>query len=297
MERRTFVKLSAAAGLASCLPISCMNAQSKPKYKMGFQLYSVRDAMEKDPVATIKALKEMGYEDFEHFGFDADGGTYYGYPATDFKAILDDMGLGISSGHYGFTDFLPKAQDDMLRFTEKVISGAQTMGSKYIVWPWTAPEYRTVTGFARTAELLNLIGSMIKDAGMGLAYHNHGFDFEDMAGINGWEIVTKQTDPELVKLQLDLYWVSHSSKQTALELISQDPSRYVMWHIKDMHKESRDYTELGNGSIDYKNILPQLDQSALEYYYVEQGGNYTYNSMESAKFSAAYLKKELQKYL
>jgi len=297
MKRRTFVKLSAAAGVASCLPMSCMSNENNPKFKMGFQLFSVRDAMEEDPIATIKALKQMGYQDFEHFGFDAEKGTYYGYPTAEFKSILDDLELGISSGHYPFTDFLPKPQDDLLHFTEKAIEGALSMGSRYIVWPWTAPDYRTVSGFARTAELLNLIGPMVNEAGLGLAYHNHGFDFDDMGGINGWEIVTKQTDPELVKLQLDLYWVSHSSKLSGKELIAQDPGRYVMWHIKDMHKVSRDYTELGNGSIDYKKILPELDQTALEYYYLEQGGNYTHSSMESAAFSADYMKKELQKYL
>ena len=28
--------------------------------------------MEKDPVNTLKSLKEMGYQDFESYGYDAD---------------------------------------------------------------------------------------------------------------------------------------------------------------------------------------------------------------------------------
>ena len=119
----------------------------------------------------------MGYEDFEHYGFEAENKTYYGYKAPEFKAILDDLGLGISSGHYPFSDFLAKSDEDLKRYADICITGALTMGSSYITWPWIAPEFRTMDGFKRTASKLNLIGEQISEAGLGLAYHNHGFRF------------------------------------------------------------------------------------------------------------------------
>ena len=67
-----------------------------------------------------------------------------------------------------------------------------------------------------------------------------------------------------------------------------------MWHIKDMDKVTRDYTELGNGSIDYTQILPDPEKSGLKYYYIEQGGNFAVNSMESVATSALFFKKNLQ---
>ena len=70
-----------------------------------------------------------------------------------------------------------------------------------------------------------------------------------------------------------------------------------MWHIKDMDKVTRDYTELGNGSIDYLQELPDPIESGLEFYYIEQGGNFAHNSLKSAADSAVYLKKNLQKFL
>ena len=106
------------------------------------------------------------------------------------------------------------------------------------------------------APKLNTIGEQVAAAGLGFAYHNHGFEFEDHGGENGFDIIIKETDPALVKLQIDMYWVMHSSKQTPKELIAAQPGRFVMWHIKDMDKVSRDYTELGNGSIDYLKELP-----------------------------------------
>ena len=94
-----------------------------------------------------------------------------------------------------------------------------------------------------------------------------------------------------------MYWVMHSSRYTPKELIQKQPERFVMWHIKDMHKISRDYTELGNGSIDYLNILPQFNQAHLNYYFIEQGGNFTINAKKSAEFSVNYFKEHLQKFL
>ena len=144
---------------------------------------------------------------------------------------------------------------------------------------------------------LNLIGEQVNEAGLGFAYHNHGYEFEDYGGQSGFDIILNETDASLVKLQMDMYWVMHSSTLTPKELIEKQPGRYVMWHIKDMDKISRDYSELGNGSIDYRSILPDPKKSGLEFYYLEQGGNFKTNPMQSAADSADYFKKHLRQYL
>jgi sugar phosphate isomerase/epimerase len=107
----------------------------------------------------------------------------------------------------------------------------------------------------------------------------------------------RETDPALVKLQLDLYWIMHSSKLGPSELFIKQPGRFVMWHIKDMDKISRDYSELGNGSIDFTVILPEASRAGLQYYYIEQGGNFAKNPMQSITDSADYFKKNLEKHL
>ena len=296
MNRRTFIESIGILGAASFLPISCLSMTS-PDYKLGYQLFSIRDEMAKDPIATLKLLKAMGYQDFEHYGFDAEKGTYYGHKASDFKKILDDLELSISSGHYAFSPFLLAPQDDLKRFVDQCIEGALTMQSSYITWPWIDPELRTIDNFKILAEKLNHIGARIKAAGLGFAYHNHGYEFDDHNGQNGYDIILSETDASLVKLQMDMYWVMHSSKYTLKELIDKQPGRYTMWHIKDMDVNTRDYTELGNGSIDYTTLLPDPKISGLEFFYIEQGGNFTHNSIQSAADSAAYFKEHLQEYL
>ena len=92
---------------------------------------------------------------------------------------------------------------------------------------------------------------------------------------------------------MDMYWAVHSGT-TPKALVAEQPGRYVMWHIKDMDTITRDYTELGNGSIDYVSMLPDPVAAGLEYYYIEQGGNFAENSMQSVATSIAYFKKHLQ---
>ena len=297
MNRRNFIGKTGMLCATALLPMSGFSAFGKPKFKMGLQLYTIHEDMTKDTIATLKAAKAMGYEDFETFGFDSEKGTFYGYKSSEFKKILDDLHITASSGHYGFAPYLDKRDDDLNRFVDQCIKGAHALGMKYITWPWIAPEQRTLDNFKLMCKKLNLIGEQVTSAGLGFAYHNHDFEFKDQAGKNGFDIILNETDPSIVKLEMDMYWVMNSSKLSPKELVKNQPGRYVMWHIKDMDKLTRDYTELGNGSIDYAEILPDPIEAGLEFYYLEQGGNYAHSPMKSIADSADYFKKHLQQYL
>lgn len=295
-SRRKFIKQSSILSTFALMPISGFSMTSKKKYKMGLQLFTIRDAMAKDPVNTLKTVRSLGYEDGEIFGYDGESGTYYGMPSADFKTLIDDLDFTVTSGHYDFSSYFQKPFNELEGYLDQCIEGSHAIGAKYITWPWLAPDYRTIDNFKVLAEKLNKMGEQVVKGGLGFAYHNHDFEFIDHQGENGYDIILKETDANLVKFQMDMYWVVHSSKLSPQELIEKNPSRYVMWHIKDMDKITRDYTEMGNGSIDYIDILSKIDMDALEYYYIEQGGNFAHNSMQSITDSASYFKKELLKF-
>lgn len=143
---------------------------------------------------------------------------------------------------------------------------------------------------------LNAFGERVTKAGLGFAYHNHGFEFEDHNGQIGYDIILNETDPDFVKLQLDWYWVMHSSKLLPGQWIAKSTKRYVIWHIKDIDKITRDYSELGNGSIDYNQILPEASREGLESYYLEQGGDFAQDLLRSITIVQIIL-KNLQKTL
>ena len=293
MKRRNFLNQIGLLGGISLAGLSIEACNSFSKYKMGLQLFSVRDAMEKDPIETLKKLKLMGYEDFETYGYDPNTNKIYGLNISDFSQILKDLGLSTTSGHFGFSDYFNSNEDKLKWFVDSCIEASKKLKASYITWPWVHPDQRNSESFKILANKLNQIGEQVNSAGLKFAYHNHGYEFEDWNGTTGHEILIRVTDPDFVKLQMDMYWVVHSGK-TPKELVDQHPGRYTMWHIKDMDKITRDYSELGNGSIDYAKLLPDSEKSGLEYYYIEQGGNFKYNSMKSAATSAKFFKKNLQ---
>lgn len=297
IPRRKFIWQSGLLLTAAVMPVSALAMNGTGKYKVGLQLFSIRDAMAEDAIDTLKKVKALGYEDLEIYGYNPVEKSYYGIEAGAFKHILEDLQLTTSSGHYGLSDYFNQPSDAMARYIDQCIEGALALDQRYITWPWMPPELRSLENFKRLAVKLNVIGEQVSKAGLGFAYHNHDFEFTNYGGENGYEVILRGTDPSLVKLQLDLYWAVHSYPGNPADLIKMQPERFVMWHIKDMDKVTRDYSELGNGSIDYIAMLQELDQSGLEYYFIEQGGNYAVNSMQSIADSAAYFKEYLQKYL
>lgn len=293
LNRRDFIKQTGLALSVGGIGFSGFDLPKAKPFKMGLQLFTIRQPMAEDPKKTLKTIAGFGYQDTEIYGYDGPANKYYGMPAADFKKILEDNSLESTSGHYDFIKFFNGSNDELIRYTDQCIIGAHALGQKYITWPWLDPESRSIEKFKLLTEKLNRIGERVNKTKLGFAYHNHDFEFTDHDGENGFDLILQNTDPNLVKFQIDLYWVAHSSPLSAHELFLKAPGRFVMWHIKDMDKVSRDYTEVGNGSIDYTKILPDASLAGMEYYYIEQGGNFAQNPIQSVKDSAEYFKKNL----
>ena len=204
------------------------NSSRLPKYKIGLQLFSVRDAMAEDPKGTLIALKEMGYEDFETYGFDPETGTIYGYTVAAFKALLGELDLTVTSGHYGFASLMEASPAEVSAYVEKCIAAAKILESPYLTWPFVLEEYRNPAGFERLAELLNQIGQQVTAAGLGFAYHNHGYEFEDWEGTTGFDIILAKTNPE---------WVKTSIRHVLGSTFGENPSRIscsTTWTLCDV---------------------------------------------------------------
>jgi sugar phosphate isomerase/epimerase len=292
INRRTFMQQAGAFASAAFLS---PGVQRKPVYKMGLQLFTVRAAMARDVEGTLKRVADMGYQELETYGFDPEGIRYYGLSAADFAQRLRDLNLTTPSGHYDLNRFSSSSVDDLKRYADRCVQGAHALGQSYITWPLLGEADRTIEKFKMVAGRLNLLGEHLKKAKLQLAYHNHDFEFVEQNGQIGYDIILKETDPALVKLQMDLYWIAHGSKLSPNQWFKRAPGRFVMWHVKDMHKTSRDYTELGNGSIDFPRIWPDASLAGLKHFFVEQGGNFTHDPLRSVADSAEYVKRVLLK--
>ena len=234
---------------------------------VGIQLYTLRELIFKDVAGVIGKVAKAGYQDVETFGYSKERG-FFGMEPKAFRELLNSNGLISSSGHYDFGQYMTSGNADVVK---TCIEAGQAIGQDYITVPYLGEEVRgSADAYKAIAEKLNKAGELCNAANMRLAYHNHDFEFKKFGDQTGYDILLKETDPSLVGFEADLYWFVRGG-QDPIEYFKQSPGRYVMWHVKDMDKNSPEKnTEIGSGSINYKDIFSQAKLSGVQRIFVEQ---------------------------
>ena len=177
-SRRKFIKQSTLAIAGTALVSNKIFSMAKPSgERLGLQLYSVRDDMQKDPSGTLKKLSAIGYRYVEHANY-VDG-KFYGYTPEDFKKVLSDLSLNMISGHCVMTmKHWDDTTNDVTDAWKKTVEDAATVGQKYVVSPWMDEAARTDMDLLKKFMLMfNKSGELCKAHGMKFGYHNHDFEF------------------------------------------------------------------------------------------------------------------------
>jgi|SRR6185312_3526977 len=290
-SRRSFIKTSAVLS-AGMLIAPQLYAYDK-KY-IGLQLYTVRDHMAKDPAATLARVAQIGYNSVE--GTYSGPGKFHNVSTREFASLLKQNGLIMPSCHYrlGEEEINGQHQNGTILYGwERAVDDAAEMGLKYMVCAYLSESERgTLDHYKKVAEDFNKAGEACKKRGIQLCYHNHNFEFIQQDGKYPYETLLANTDKNLVKMEMDMYWVK-KAKQDPIALINENPGRFPLWHIKDMdNKPDEMFTEVGNGIINFKEIFKHANKAGLKYFFVEQDfcpGD-PYNSITQ---SISYIKKNL----
>jgi sugar phosphate isomerase/epimerase len=286
-NRRTFL---AQAGLFSAgMMLAPELLSAKGTGRVGLQLYSLRDQLPKDVKGVIAKVAQAGYKEVETFGYSKEKG-YWGLTSAEFSSLLKDNGLTTPSGHYGMNQFFGTGkEDDFNSYVEAALATGQT----YIVIPSLNHEFiKTAEDFKSVAAKMNTLAAICKKHGLKLGYHNHNFEWEKVGGTTFYDTILNETDPSLVSMEMDLYWVVRAA-HNPIEIFKNHPGRFAMVHVKDMNKTQHDLnTEIGTGSIDFKTILGQAKLAGIKHYIVEQE-NYSIDPFKSIAQSSAYLKNTL----
>ncbi|MGZ3767868.1 MAG: TIM barrel protein, partial [Mucilaginibacter sp.] len=264
-SRRSFLKTSAVLS-AGLLVAPKLFAYDK-KY-IGLQLYTVRDHMGKDPAATLAKVAEIGYNSVETSYGD---GKFYGLDGKTFGGLLKQNHLMAPSCHYILGEASANAKGTILHGWDKAVEDAAAIGLQYMVCAWLAPSERgSLDHYKQVADDLNKAGETCKKAGIQLCYHNHDFEFIQENGKYPYEILLGATDKKLVKMEMDLYWMTKAN-QDPIATFNANPGRFPLLHLKDMDKtEKRMFTEVGNGIIDFKKILSHAKTAGVKYFFVEE---------------------------
>ncbi|WP_293302110.1 sugar phosphate isomerase/epimerase [Pedobacter sp. UBA4863] len=286
--RRNFIKETGILAASLALAPSLTKAFATVQKPIGIQLYTLRDIIDKDVKGVIEKVAKAGYKEVETYGYDPVKDSFWGLSAKDFKSLLDDNGLYSPSGHFGFDHYIKTGNLDDIK---AYIDASSILGSKYVVAPYLGDDLRN--NYKLVAERLNKAGELCIKAGLNVGYHNHGFEFDKQGDKTGMDILLSETDPKLVRFELDLYWAAYAG-HNPVDIFKKYPGRFKMWHVKDMDKTKKDWnTEIGKGSIDFKSIFAKASLAGVKHIYVEQETNYKPDHIGSITTSINYIKKSL----
>lgn len=279
--RRDFLRLSVAG--VSTLALSSFSHSAGEHIPLGVQLYTVRTLAEANLPKVLDEIRQIGYEEVELYW------NVYTHPARELRRMIADAGLRAPSGHFDYTGLAGK------------LDYAHELGVEYMVCPMLPESMRTADGFRKAADQFNQWGREIQTRGMKFAFHNHNYEFQPYDQTTGFDILMKNTDPKLVKLEMDCYWITQAGRDP-IQMLKEYRDRIRMLHLKDrkpgfpptqvLNSAAEHFTEVGNGTIDFKAILQQAQAQGIEYYFVEQDTS-DKSPIESIRISYNNLRKLL----
>ncbi len=280
MNRRSFLQRAFCGAVVSLgsarLGLHALSSARKRISKIGLQLYTVRRELEKDFAGTLEQVAALGFREVEFAG-------YFKHTPREVRTILARYQLSSPSAHISTAALRGNSQEE----TE----AAQAIGHQYLVCGYLpAEERRSLDDYRKLVDRLNRAGERLRKAGIQFGYHNHDFEFTAMEGKLPYDMILAGTDPELVKMELDLYWITKAG-QDPLKYFSAYPGRFPLIHVKDMDATPRHFfTEVGQGTIDFKKILAAARKAGVRHYFVEQDETPA-SPFSSIKLSIDYLKR------
>jgi sugar phosphate isomerase/epimerase len=293
LTRRRFIQQSSVFAAAFMIDTSGLFKMHKD---LGIQLYTVRSEVSKDLENSLSELAKAGYKQVELYGYDYKKRQFFGRSVQQMGDLLKKYNLGTPSGHYNILDMMYDTSYNWDSW-KYLLDDAKILGNKYVVIPYMDDKHRTPDNFKLMAERLNKAGELSKAAGITTGYHNHNFEFEKLGDATAYDYLLSNTDPKLVKFEMDLYWFANAGQDPAA-WIKKHPGRFPMWHIKDMEKDegtAKGQTcEVGRGVIDWAAIFKHQKAAGVDYVFVEQE-QYRRPVFECIQISADYMKKNLLK--
>jgi sugar phosphate isomerase/epimerase len=277
-SRRNFLRNSSLATLAFTLPFQKeLLAMANNKRKFGIQLWTVKEALIKDPVGVLTYLSKCGFQQIE--SYEGPNGFFWGMKNTEFKKLMDDLGMTIVSTHC----------DTTTNFERKAAEAAE-IGMKYIICPHKGAQ-PSLDNYKKFAEEFNHCGEIANKHGIRFAYHNHDYSFKPMNGQLPQDIMMQGTDKKLVDFEMDIYWVV-AAGMDPIAYMKKYADRFKLCHVKDYSviPGGHESCILGKGSIDFKKVLHEAAGLGMQYYIVEQEAYTGTTELDAAKADASYMK-------
>jgi sugar phosphate isomerase/epimerase len=228
--------------------------------------------MGKDVPGSLKKVSDIGFKYLELASYS--NGKFYGYLPGEFKKMINDLGMEVISSHAGVNP-----QGITTEEAKKMAEDHAKLGAKYCMQPYVADgDRKTIAGYQKMVAEWNKVGKIMKENGVRFGYHNHNFEFDTVEGkVPYFDIFLTEMDKDVMTMELDLFWTIKAGINP-VDLFKKYPGRFQLFHMKDMYTKeapffkpaSNDFAPVGEGLINFKEILAAKNIAGMKYMFVEQ---------------------------
>lgn len=276
ISRRTAIRSLAAFAALPALPaLSRLHPDGRRGLdRIGLALITVRGLAARDFERTLQSIAKIGYRDLDMYIYEGRRS------AKETRAVLDLTGLTCRSARV--------ATPALYRGWDRSLDAAKELGARWITLANVPYEERlTLRDWQELSEVFNRVGEAARQRELGFCYHNHDFELQPLEGKVPLDLLLAATDAALVKLQMDVYWVTKGGRDPVNE-IARLGSRVASLHLKDMDRTpERGITSVGSGTIDFARILSAARSAGVSDYFVEEDA--PRDALAAARASYRYL--------
>jgi sugar phosphate isomerase/epimerase len=253
-------------------------------FKIGVQAYTYRNHMGENPDKILDLVRDLGIQEME-------GGGSKTLSNADFLKKCQDRGIAVVSTGCDYNELKDNPA--------AVVTRAKELGVKMVMCPWIPHQKGkfNLQDAKNAVEVFNKAGKLLKENGVTLCYHNHGFEFQPYMDGTLMDYLIQKTDPKYVSFEMDIFWTIHGGASPA-SLLRKYPNRFSMMHLKDIKKGvTGDLTGgsgpendvvLGTGQADYETIFKLAKKNGIKHFFIEDESD---KEMENVPLSIAFLKK------
>ena len=263
MKKYLFLVLFAGAFAQQHYSYAQKNKEHLYKAAFGVQTYTFRKSFPNGVAATLDSIKAMGFTEVE--------GMMGKASPEEFKKLCDERGLSIPSTGAGY---------DQLKDPAAIAATAKILGAKYVMCAWI-PHTKgafNLENAKKAVEDFNAAGKVLKESGITLCYHIHGYEFQPHEKGTLLDFIIQKTNPEYVSFEMDVLWTQFGGGNP-VALLKKYGTRWKLMHLKDLRKGvPKDLTggtsqendvALGTGEIDIPGILKAANKVGVKHFFIE----------------------------
>jgi len=271
--------------IAAMLFITGVNAQKLYNYPIGVQTYTFRDHFPKGVEKTLDEIKSLGFTEIE-------GNAPLGITEAAYKKLCDAKGISIPSTGAEY--------DELLKDPMAVVAKAKILGAKFVMCAWIPHQKGqfNLENAKNAVQVFNNAGKILRENGLTLCYHEHGFEFQPYEDGTLLDYIIKSTNPKYVSFEMDVLWVMHGGGAAMpMALLNKYPGRFKLMHLKDLKKgvkgdltggtPAENDVPVGMGQGNWKEIIKLAKKYGVVHCFIEDESDH---EMENIPLSLAYLK-------